>query len=104
MYQINLKVKNPKSKIFLNPANSSTLHFLSCLAHCVYYKKTRECQEIQRRQREDQETSKVEEPIIGEDRVEMGQNLLDLKILDFKKLPSMYVLDSIPIVAAILHW
>ena len=54
----------------------------------MYYKKTRECQEIQRRQREDQETSKVEEPIIGEDRVEMGQNLLDLKILDFKKLPS----------------
>ena len=76
MYQINLKVKNPKSKIFLNPANYLTLHFLSCLLHCVYYKKTRECQEIQRRQGEDQETSKVEEPIIGEDRV-------DSKILEF---------------------
>ena len=57
----------------------------------MYYKKTRECQEIQRRQREDQETSKVEEPIIGEDRVEMGQNLLDLKILDFKKLPPLLI-------------
>ena len=68
----------------------------------MYYKKTRECQEIQRRQREDQETSKVEEPIIGEDRVKMSQNLLNLKILDFKKLPSN--VDSIPIVAAILHW
>ena len=59
----------------------------------MYYKKTRECQEIQRRQREDLETSKVEEPII-EGTLPMSLGLSITQLWNDQSIKQVYDLSN----------
>ena len=58
-----------------------------------HYKKTRECQEIQRRQREDLETSKVEDPVV-EDTLPMSLGLSITQLWNEPSIKQVYGLSN----------